>query len=404
MKQHQNSSTNSHFKLALLLIVASAVVRLGSSLYLPALLTIGHTLHLNATQLSFTLTIFFISFAAATLFAGALADAWGRKNTIIWGCILFIAGSTTCAVADSFDILVIGRILQAWGASCIPVAGRAMIRDLCSDIEVIIVLGWTSTIGGLVPIIAPMLGGVITDTMGWRYDFWFLVLFSSIALLTVSIKLPHSLPHKRRSRLHLGTVSKNYLIMLRKSEFIIVMLPLMFAFAIQGAYLAVSPFVFMQQFSLSPWGYGFANAIVVISMLAGRYIATTLLRWYSIYHAYLSGSIITLAGGIVLLLVTYLKLNNLAMVLLSLAIAVTGFGTMLPIGIKSIMTAFRNQAGCASALHSCLTLGMAAVGSFIVFIVKNSLKISALESLAALMVIIALLAVFTARLTKPYLR
>ncbi|MCK5684106.1 MFS transporter, partial [bacterium] len=149
-KENSLKGTNlTVLQFSLLLIITSAVVRMSSSLYLPALIEIGKSLHLSDTILSLTLTIFFVVFAFSTLFAGPCADHFGRKKVIIAGLLFFTTGSLLCAIAESMNLLFAGRILQAMGASCIPVAGRAMIRDICSDIQVMSVLGWMVAIGGL---------------------------------------------------------------------------------------------------------------------------------------------------------------------------------------------------------------------------------------------------------------
>ncbi|MCK5845512.1 MAG: MFS transporter, partial [Victivallales bacterium] len=77
------------FRFALLLFLISSVARLAGSLYLPSLIEIGRDLHLSDIVLSETLTVYFIAFAVSTLFAGALADSFGRRKVIFGGVALF---------------------------------------------------------------------------------------------------------------------------------------------------------------------------------------------------------------------------------------------------------------------------------------------------------------------------
>ena len=389
---------------SLLLIVSSAMVRLASSLYLPSLINIGRTMHLSDAVLASTLTIYFIAFACSTLFAGPLADRYGRKNVILTGCVIFIIGSLLCATAYSITALLAGRVLQAAGASCIPVAGRAMIRDLCSDAQVISVLGWLAAIGGLIPIIAPMLGGIITDTLGWRYNFWFLVSCSIIAVIIIGMKLPRSIKPEKIHRLNLGNILGNYKEMLISPAFILVITPLALAFAIQGAYLASSPFIFIKQFGLTPLQFGFANLAVVASLIAGRYIASGLVRNVSIYAAYMTGAVLPFVGGGILFLIDRADMANLVTVLIPLSVAIIGFGTMLPVGVKSIMTAFRGRAGTVSALHGCFTLGMASVGCFAVSKVREKLMLSFISSMALFTVVTGLLIIAAAFFSRKHLQ
>jgi DHA1 family bicyclomycin/chloramphenicol resistance-like MFS transporter len=389
---------------SLLLILSSATARLASSLYLPALLKIGEDLQLSDAILGETLTIFFVAFAIATLFVGPLTDCYGRKFVIILGSFIFIIGSLLCANAFSWNVLIAGRIFQATGASCIPVAGRAMIRDLCDDTQVIAVLGWMAVIGGLTPIVAPVLGGVITQNLGWRYNFWLLILFAIIATLFIAYRLPRSIAKEDLHLFNIKSILLNYKHIITSPKFFTVITPLALAFAIQGAYLGTSPFIFMKTFKLTPIQYGLINIIVVGSLFLGRYVSSGVMKYKSIYTAYLTGGTLTLIGGALLHFFVIYKIANLWSVLITLSIAITGFGTLLPIGIKSIMTAFREKAGTASALHGCLTLGMASFGCFIASELKHIYKYSSLECIEIFMFPTAILIVLSALATKKHLQ
>ena len=388
---------------SILLIMASSIVRLASSLYLPSLVQIGKSLNLSDASLSSTLTIFFVAFAASTLFAGPLADAIGRKKIIITGLLIFVLGSALCGMAEGICMLMIGRVLQAAGASCIPVAGRAMIRDVCSDIQVMEVLGWMAALGGLVPIIAPVIGGTITDTIGWRYNFWLLVVAGFFSGSIICLKLPVTLPEDTDRTLHIGKILSKYRQMLLSPKLTLVIIPLALAFAIQGAYLAASPFIFIKRFGLSPTMFGVSNLAVVSSMLAGRYIATGLIRISSIFYAYMAGALITFAGCLSLSIVCFTGMASITTVLITLAIAVTGFGTLLPIAVKSIMTAFRHQAGIASALHGCITLGSAALGSLSISIFQKH-KISHLDSMCYFILPVGLIIFISSFFSRKHLK
>jgi len=387
---------------SILLITTSSVVRLASNLYLPSLVQIGKSLNLSDASLSSTLTIFFVTFAVSTLFAGPFTDAIGRKKIIIIGLLVFVIGSVLCGMANGMSMLMLGRILQAAGASCIPVAGRAMIRDVCSDIQVMKVLGWMAVLGGLVPIIAPIIGGTITDILGWRYNFWLLVVASFFSGGIIWWKLPITLPKNTDRTLNIAKILSKYRQILFSPKLILIIIPLALAFAIQGAYMASSPFIFMKRFGLSPTMFGVANLTIVSSMLAGRYIATGLIKISSIYYAYMAGALITFAGGLFLNIIYFTGMVSLITILITIAIAVTGFGVLLPVAVKSIMTSFRHQAGFASALHGCITLGSAALGSLFISILQKH-NISHLESLCYFILPVGLIIFISAFFSRKYL-
>ncbi|NOY74775.1 MAG: multidrug effflux MFS transporter [Kiritimatiellaeota bacterium] len=392
------------FQFAALLFLISSVARLAGSLYLPSLIEIGRELSLSDALLSETLTVYFTAFAISTLFAGALADSFGRKKVVFGGVVVFVCGSFLCAMAGSAETLILARVLQAIGASCVPVAGRAMIRDACDDRQVLVVLGWMAALGGLVPILAPMLGGLITDTLGWRWNFWFLAVFAIVISILIAVKLPETLDHGERRPLHLVSILANYAEMLKSPAFILVLLPLELAFGVQGAYLASSPFIFIKTFGLSPLTFGMMNVIVVGALIGGRFLATFLIDRASTYFAYVFGASLLLLGGSVLALLDVSRCVSLTTVLGGLSIAVGGFGVLLPIGLKSVMTAFRSRSGSASALHGCLSLGAVAGGSFLFSVIKSTAKIDDLSSMARFTIVAGTAALFFSLLTKKHLK
>ena len=387
---------------SLILIIASSIVRLASSLYLPSLIDMGESLNMSEKTLAMTLTLFFISYAVGTVFVGPLVDYYGRKEMIVAGSVVFIIGSTFCGVAESHTALFTGRVLQALGASAIPVSSRAMIREYCSDIDVIKVLGWLAGIGGIIPIVAPALGGIITETLSWRYNFYLLIVFSFLALIYAYIKLPKSID--KSLDISLSNIFKNYINILKSPHFFIVITPLAFAFLLQGVFLVSTPFIFMKSYSLSAFEYGLTNIITALALLFGQALAIRLIKRYSIYFAYIFGGVLTLIGGVIVAVFINLDILSMPLFLSAMFISVSGFGTTLPVGIKSIMTAFDKNMGMVSALHGFITLSFMAVGSYIFTLFRDILDMEYITILTMCIISVGLLMSTLSIYTKRYLR
>jgi len=401
-KYIQNTSLTL-FQLSLLLLLATSIVRFSSSMYLPALLKIGSELNLSDNLISQTLTIFYIFFAISTLFVGPIVDSYGRKNAIMIGAVVFIFGSLLCANSTSWESLMIGRIFQAVGTSFIPVASRAMLRDLCNDRQIISILGWMALLGGVIPIIAPVLGGVIIKFLSWRYIFWFLSLFSTTSLIFIIAKLPNSVSKDKLKPFNIKIVLENYLFILKSPKFFIIVTPLALAFSIQGAYLVTSPFIFMQHFKLSPIEFGLINVIIVLSMFSGKYIASYTIKKRGIFAAYTLGAFLTFIGALCISITVAFGLDTIHIIIILLSVMISGYGTLLPIGVKSIMTAFKDHAGITSALHGFVTLGMTAIGSLIVTQIRDFYQTSYIDSLNIFLLPTVILLVISAFFTKEHL-
>ena len=122
-------------------------------------------------QLAFSIGVFGMAFS--TLAYGAFADRYGRRPVLLIGLSLFLLGSMISALAGSFMILLIGRLVQSVGAGCGITLARAIARDVYGAerlIKAIAYLTMFFAIGGL---LAPGVGGVLVDQFGWRSVFAF---------------------------------------------------------------------------------------------------------------------------------------------------------------------------------------------------------------------------------------
>lgn len=201
-------------------ILLSSLVRLATSLYVPALPAIGSDLHMTPQALTMTMTVYFGLFAVAALFIGPIADAWGRRGVILGGVTVFFAGCILCAAATSGPLFLLGRVLQGIGGSAIPVVTLAMVRDVCTDQQLIRVLGWMGMLAGLVPIFAPVLGGFLTQHTGWRSNFLVLSVCVGLVWGFTFLRLQETLSLERRQPLHLPTNARNYVQLLGHRSFL----------------------------------------------------------------------------------------------------------------------------------------------------------------------------------------
>ncbi|WP_122588832.1 MFS transporter, partial [Pseudomonas viridiflava] len=87
-------------------------------------------LGVSSRELGLTFSSFFITFALAQLVVGPLADRYGRKRLVLGGLSVFVIGTAVCGFAQSFEMLIAGRVIQALGICAAAVLARAIARDL----------------------------------------------------------------------------------------------------------------------------------------------------------------------------------------------------------------------------------------------------------------------------------
>ena len=113
-----------------LLAGLAALGALATNIILPAFPQIGASLGVSSQELGLTLSSFFVAFAFGQLLVGPLSDRFGRKWHVLGGLAVFVAGSVLCALAGTLPVLILGRVIQAFGACAASVLSRAIARDL----------------------------------------------------------------------------------------------------------------------------------------------------------------------------------------------------------------------------------------------------------------------------------
>ena len=348
------------------LVAITAIARLGTSLYLPSLPSMGLDIHLSAHQLASTMTAYLAAFALASIVLGPLSDRWGRQPLVQAGLASYLVGSLCCGMANGLGVLLAGRILQAVGGGAVQVATRAMARDAFNDRQMIGIIGWMGLVTGVVPVLAPILGGFVTQSLGWRMNFHLLAATTLLVGVATLSFAAETLPKDKRVPFRILGTLRTYASMLASPSFILPVLPLMLCFAIQGAYLVAAPFVFIHLMGMAPAAFGSTSLALIAAMLAGRFLCVAMLKRWKAYPVYLAGTALAFAGGFLLLAVNALETIGPIPLLGASAMFCLGFGTLLPIGMRAGLSSFPNRVGASSALLGCLTLGSTAAGSAVI--------------------------------------
>lgn len=196
--------------LATLLAALSMLGPFSIDAYLPAFPNIQASLGATHIEVQQTLTAYMLAFAVMVLWHGALADAFGRRNVILFSLVVFAIGTFGCASSHSVHYLWVFRIMQGVSAGAGVVVGRAIIRDLYSDAPAARLLSLVTMIFSIAPAIAPVLGGWIVKFFDWRAIFLALLVYT-VALAWFCYKhLPETLPLEKRQPFNPGYVAQNY--------------------------------------------------------------------------------------------------------------------------------------------------------------------------------------------------
>ncbi len=161
-----------------------SMVALSTDIMLPALPAIGSDLNVaEGNDVHLVVTTLFLGFGIAQLFAGPMADTWGRKPIILGSFILVIGGGIVCTFAQSFEALLLGRFIQGVGIAGPRVLATAIVRDLYAGPQMARLLSIIMVTFILVPVFAPAVGQGVQALAGWRAIFAVLVAAAMISAI-----------------------------------------------------------------------------------------------------------------------------------------------------------------------------------------------------------------------------
>ncbi|KAK8868343.1 major facilitator superfamily domain-containing protein [Apiospora arundinis] len=171
---------------------AGMLSTLCSYIYYPALVPIAEDLGVSLTMVNLTVTSYLVMAAIVPAVMGDLADQNGRRPVYILMFALFIGANVGIALQTSYPALFVLRMLQSAGSSGLIAISYGVIADITTRSERGSYCGTFDLLIQSALSIGPVVGGSITQELGWRWVFWFLVILSSTLLLIILLFVPET--------------------------------------------------------------------------------------------------------------------------------------------------------------------------------------------------------------------
>jgi len=353
-----------------LLGVLTVFAPLSIDMYLPALPTLQ--IYFKATEgaVQLTLAAFFVGFSLGQTLYGPLADRFGRKPPLYVGMLVFTVASGACAFAASVQALTAFRLLQSLGACAGSVISRAMVRDLFPPEETRRVYSALILVMGVSPLAAPLLGAYMLAWFGWKSIFLSVMLVGALATVGLYFRLPESLPAARP--LSFGYIVATYRGLLADRFFLGATLATGFSSAGMFAYIAGSPFVFINLFGVKPERFGWFFAVNAAAVVIGAQINGRVLHGHAPEKLMRIAAFVQAAAGILLIAATHFSPSNLASIALPLFLYLSTIGFVFPNAVAIALANHGQVAGMASALLGTLQFSMAAISTLTLGAIDSS--------------------------------
>ena len=340
--------------LTVILACLGMVGALAIDTYLPSIPEIGREFAVGPLAVQQTLSVFLFTFALMMLFYGTLSDSFGRRPVILVSLTIYTLASIGAVFAPSFGALLICRAFQGLAAGAGSVIGQAIVQDRYSHDQAHAqkIMSHIMMVFGLAPAIAPILGGWLHVTFGWRSTFMFLAVFGALMILLVYRWLPESLPREQRHPFHGAAIARNYLMVLRRPQFLLLALAVGMAFGGLSLYIGSAANFVMQILDLPETAFAWLFIPLISGMVIGSAwggkaaarIGSNKMMWI--------GFGIMGAGAAINVAYTSMFVADIPWAVLPLMVYTFGLAVAMPAIQVNALTLFPDNRGLASSMLS----------------------------------------------------
>lgn len=352
----------------------NSVAGIAIDLYAPSLPAIGRELSASPETMQNTITITLITYAVGQIFFGFLADAKGRRPSILLGMSIFIGGSLLAVFAQSIIWLMAARAFQGFAIGACQVVARAVLVDKIKGERFHVAIIYLSIAFGLGPVIAPFIGGHIEELLGWRWNFVLYATYGFIVLIITFLGLRETLDKSDRRKI--GTTLLGFFTIIVHLRFLAAVTLLAASFTTFLIWNIIGPYIVQQKLAHSPVFFGTTALMVGTAYLTATLINRALVRTFDNQTRLLVGLCLFCAG----VAVTALGGTGiqLSFVLTGTIIVAAAQGFIFSNAMAISMSLFPDRAGAAASLQGCLML----LGGSISTVIVSSLHLTSSFAIA----------------------
>lgn len=259
------NNDNSKLFLLVLLGLLTAFGPFVTDMYLPTLPAMTDFFRTSSSMVQMGLTTSMIGLAAGQLLFGPLSDKYGRRTPLLTAMWLFIGSTLLCIFASDIRQFIAARFLQGIAGSGGIVISRSVATDRFGGRDLARMLALIGAVNGVAPVVAPIIGGTLTDSIGWQGIFCILLGLGCL-LLAGCFRLRESLPAERRSAVAWNDILRNFGTVLRNRRYLAYVLQMGFAQGVLFAYIASSPFIVQGHYGFSAFEFSICFAVNAVAI------------------------------------------------------------------------------------------------------------------------------------------
>ena len=354
---------------------------LAMHIFVPALPEAARALDASMGSMQLTMSVYILGLAFGQLAYGPLSDRFGRRPVLMAGLVLYAGAGLAAALVPDVHSLIVARLLQALGGCAGLVIGRAIVRDTALPQEAARRMAVMNLMVAVGPGAAPLIGGALAASLGWRSIFFALALLGLVNLLFSWRLLPESKAPAMPA--HGNSLARNCGRLLVSPSFL--------GYAVGGgcattsmyAFIGASPFIFAHQLHRPDYEVGIYPAIVLAGVWIGSVAATRLIPLLPIDRLAVWANLLSVVASFALLGGILAGHLSVPAIMVPMFVFGMGAGVASPAAMTQAISVNPAVIGSASGLYGFSQMGVGAICTALVGMGSNPALTAAIILVAA---------------------
>lgn len=338
-----------------LLGAASGLSAFGMASVVPMLPSLERALETDFATLQFVVSAYLLGLGLFQPIQGVLCDRFGRRPVLLGGFTVFLVASLLASIAPSLPLLVMARWMQAMGVSVATVVTRAIVRDSYEPEPAAIALAFITAVMGFAPVIAPVVGGLVSGAWGWRAVFWMHATMAGLLLVLMFLQLRETRPPGTRPT-PIGELLKGFGVLLRERRFVGYSLTYSFVSGASFVFVTIGAALFERLFGLTGARFGTMWSGLAFAYVVGAASAGALSRRYGTRRVARFGVTLNLAAALMFGAAALWPTPVLSAFVAALAVQCLANGLVSPLALAGAVGDHPSLAGVAAGLSSSIAM------------------------------------------------
>ena len=335
------------------LVLIAGLAALTMNIFLPSLSAMATHFNTSYSVMQLAVSGYLAGTAVLQLVIGPLSDLFGRRPVMLGSIAMLALGTLICLLAPNVTIFMIGRIMQTAIVAGF-VLSRAIVRDMVPAGEAASMIGYVTMGMSLVPMVAPALGGVLNDALGWQANFVVMLVYALLCLGLGWRDLGETNHHRSKS---IGDQFRAWPELVRAPAFWGYALTCGFASGIFYAFLGGAPFIGTVIYHLSPAMLGLQFMLLAAGYTVGNFISGRYASRLGLMRMITAGNLLSTLGVLISVILIWLGSESAFSFFAPLVLVGLGNGITLPSANAGLVSVRPHLAGSASGLGGALYVG-----------------------------------------------